>query len=195
MQDRNHAARVYYLCKLHTIIQEHTAMKFLSTLRNKREKETAKPLHTFYLLTPSSNGSDSLSRLQRTRTTRTAEKRRDKKRFNFPQLASTLSNKIAKPAGQFVGGSGYFLWSRSYFVKWKSGHSQESEAWIAGWFSWWWWWSDSSVVGAIDKRDRGKTAVRSSCLLAMVRRKRRVLSYRLSGETPAGAYKVRRVSK
>jgi hypothetical protein len=48
-----------------------------------------------------------------------------------------------------------------------------------------------SVVGAIDKRNRGKIALRSSCLLAMVRRKRRVLSYRLSGEIPAGAYKAR----
>lgn len=50
-------------------------MKFLSTLGNKREKETQShftPLPPYTVV----NGSDSLSRLQRTRTTET---RRDKK--------------------------------------------------------------------------------------------------------------------
>jgi hypothetical protein len=83
-------------------------MKFLSTLRNKREKETAKPLHTFYLLTPSST--DPIRFLVcKEQEQQEQQKQEETKRFNFPQLASTFSNKIAKPASQFVRGSGYFL--------------------------------------------------------------------------------------
>jgi hypothetical protein len=166
-------------------------------LETKEKKETAKPLHTF----------TSLHGRQRIRFAFSSAKNKNnknnnrnkqeetKKKVQFPATRLDLFKQDRKNmrANLYVVPDIFFD-QEGYFGKWKSGDSQESEAWIAGLV-------DSrggggggvilSVVGAIDKRNRGKIALRSSCLLAMVRRKRRVLSYRLSGETPAGAYKTR----
>jgi hypothetical protein len=171
-------------------------MKFLSTLGNKREKRDRKATSHLYLLKRSST--DPIRFLvckEQEQKEQQKQTRRDKKGSisrNSLGPFQTISQNLR--ANLYVLPDIFFD-QEGYFGKWKSGDSQESEAWIAGLV-------DSrgggggggvilSVVGAIDKRNRGKTALRSSCLLAMVRRKRRVLSYRLSGETPAGAYKAR----
>lgn len=166
-------------------------------MESKEKKETAKPLHTF----------TSLHGRQRIRFAFSSAKNKNNKNNNRNKQEETkkkgsISRNSLGPfqtRWQNLRANLYvlpdiFFDQEGYFGKWKSGDSQESEAWIAGLV-------DSrggggggvilSVVGAIDKRNRGKIALRSSCLLAMVRRKRRVLSYRLSGETPAGAYKAR----
>jgi hypothetical protein len=172
-------------------------MKFLSTLGIKREKRDRKATSHLYLLTRSST--DPIRFLvckeQEQQEQQQKQTRRDKKKGSISRNSlgpfQTIWQNLR--ANLYVVPDIFFD-QEGYFGKWKSGDSQESEAWIAGLV-------DSrggggggvilSVVGAIDKRNRGKIALRSSCLLAMVRRKRRVLSYRLSGETPAGAYKTR----
>ncbi len=140
------------------------------------------------------NGSDSLSRLQRTRTTRTIETRRDKKgsisRNSLGPFQTRSQNLRANlhvvPDIFFDQEAVLENGNQVTHKNQKLGSLVDSRRRGRG---------AILVFGAIEKRNRGKTAVRSSCLLAMVRRKRRVLSYRLSGETPAGAYKGRRVSK
>jgi hypothetical protein len=77
----------------------------LETKEKKRPQSHFSPLSPYTVV----NGSDSLSLVCKEQEQQEQQKQEETKRFNFPQLAWTFSNKIAKPAGQFALGSGYFL--------------------------------------------------------------------------------------